>query len=272
MFRFLGILIFLTILFASSCKAKIFNRHPLSGLWLSPENDKIWFQIEKERYPYLYPIGYFENCTVNDTSLVFYNPLNKKIRSQTQKIKCTILAKSRDNFMLLGPQILKRWFGLINGQLRDTLAFARTYPKNSGNFESIEFETSGCYGTCPEMKLKLYKNGAVFFEGIDYTEKNGYYSGRLTVSQMKHVKRILSYLSLNTLGEHYEAMWTDDETCNISIQTKDTVYKTSVYGFDKEPLPLRIFINELKELYKNIDMKKDSSHAYYDLLRITPLK
>lgn len=122
------------------------------------------------------------------------------------------------------------------------------------------------------MKLQINKYGAVSFEGIDYAEKNGYYSGKLTVSQLKHVKRILSYLDLNTLDERYEAMWTDDETCNISIQTKDTVYKTSVNGFDNEPLPSRIFINELAELYKNIDMRKDSTHAYYDLFRITTNK
>ena len=262
----------MTIVFASSCKVKIFNRHPLTGLWLSPENHKIWFQIDKDNYPYLYPIGFFENCTVNDTSIIFYNPLDKKIRSQTQEIKCTILAKSRDSFMLLGPQIIKRWFGLINGQLRDTLVFVRTYPKNSGNFESIEFETTGCYGTCPIMKLKIYKNGTVSYEGIDYTEKNGYYSGRLTGAQLNFVKRNLSYLNFRTLDEHYEAMWTDDETCKISIRLKDKIIKTFVYGFDKEPVPLRIFINELKKLYKNIDMKKDSMHAYYDLMKIAPPK
>lgn len=55
-------------------------------------------------------------------------------------------------------------------------------------------------------------------------------------------------------------MWTDYQTCDISIQTKDTIYKTSVYGFNKEPLELRILFNELMELYKHTEMKMDSMH------------
>jgi hypothetical protein len=269
MFRIFIATASLTIIFVSSCVPNRMNCSKSYGLWLSAENHKIWFHFEKAN-PYLYPIGHFEKFAVTDTSYVFINPANKKIKSATKEINFSVVSENKDSLVLIGPKILKRWFGLINGQLRDTLVFSRTYPKNSGNFESIEFETTGCYGTCPQMKLKINKTGAVSFEGIDYTEKNGYYSGKLTGTQLNFVKRNLSYLNFRTLDEHYEAMWTDDETCKISIRLKDKIIKTSVYGFDNEPVPLRIFINELKELYKDIDMKKDSMHAYYDLMKIPP--
>jgi hypothetical protein len=110
------------------------------------------------------------------------------------------------------------------------------------------------------MKLKVYSNFDIKYEGRFYTEKNGYYSGKITKSQMDRLKRKLSLLDFKSLQENYEAMWTDYQTCDISIQTKDTIYKTSVYGFNKEPLELRILFNELMELYKHTEMKMDSMH------------
>nr|HMU02669.1 DUF6438 domain-containing protein [Saprospiraceae bacterium] len=126
-----------------------------------------------------------------------------------------------------------------------------------------EFESSGCFGSCPSMKLKINQNFEIFYEGRNYTEKNGYYSGKITSSQMERLKRKLSLVDFKSLQENYEAMWTDDQTCDISILTNDTVYTSSVYGFDKEPFELRILFNELMELYKHTEMNKDSSHHFY---------
>ena len=51
-------------------------------------------------------------------------------------------------------------------------------------------------------------------------------------------------------------MWTDDQTCKFEINIEDTIFETRVYGFNVEPLELRILFNELMEMYKFSELKK----------------
>ncbi|MBL0100436.1 MAG: hypothetical protein IPP49_10670 [Saprospiraceae bacterium] len=43
----------------------------------------------------------------------------------------------------------------------------------------------------------------------------------------------INLIDLIQLKNKYAAMWTDDVTYRITIQSSDTVCQTSVYGFDK---------------------------------------
>lgn len=43
----------------------------------------------------------------------------------------------------------------------------------------------------------------------------------------------------------------------IIIKKTETTYKSSAYGFDKEPIELRILFHKLTEVYKDVTLKKD---------------
>ncbi|HLO54962.1 MAG TPA: DUF6438 domain-containing protein [Saprospiraceae bacterium] len=243
--------------FLQSCGANKITNQSLLGEWISTENSKLYFSFEKDRCYYLSAWGNFSPYTLNDSVIIITDTIKGQHSKEFRESKFRIL-KLKDNELELFTEYAPLYTSL------DTIKLQRIKPNSIMDFKNIEFESSGCFGSCPSMKLKINQNFEIFYEGRNYTEKNGYYSGKITSSQMERLKRKLSLVELKTLKENYLATWTDDQTCDISIQTKDTVYTSSVYGFDKEPIELRILFHELMELYKHIDMRKDSSHNYYD--------
>ena len=120
-------------------------------------------------------------------------------------------------------------------------------------------QRTGCFGTCPSMYLEIDSMGNFFFEGKNFTEKEGLYSGILSDDELKIIKSEINSIQLDKLSELYMARWTDDQTCGVSIKTKDKTYESSAYGFNNEPVELRILFHKLMELYKTIELKKDSN-------------
>jgi len=241
-----------------SCGAYKITNQSLLGEWIGAENSKLYFSFEKDKCYYQSGWGNFAPYTLMDSVIIVTDTIKGPNLKEFIEPKFRIL-KLTDNQITLISENSPLFTNL------DTLKLNRIKPNSIMDFKNIEFESSGCFGSCPSMKLKINQNFEIFYEGRNYTEKNGYYSGKITSSQMERLKRKLSLVELKTLKENYVAMWTDDQTCDISIQTKDTVYTSSVYGFDKEPIELRILFHELMELYKHTEIRKDSSHHFsYD--------
>ena len=124
--------------------------------------------------------------------------------------------------------------------------------------ERIAYYSSLCYGVCPGMYLEIDSAGNFYFIGGSFTEKNGNYSGTLSPDIFNRVVSEINCIEFDSLKQYYEASWTDDQTCGVLIQTKDTIYKSSAYGFDEEPVELRILFHTLMELYKDVELKEDS--------------
>ncbi len=122
----------------------------------------------------------------------------------------------------------------------------------------IAYYSSLCYGVCPAMYLEIDSAGNFYFIGGSFTEKIGNYSGTLSPDVFVRVVSELNCIQLDSLQQYYEASWTDDQTCGVLIQTIDTIYKSSAYGFDEEPVELRILFHTLMELYKDVELKEDS--------------
>lgn len=76
---------------------------------------------------------------------------------------------------------------------------------------------------------------------------------------MEKIKSEINSIQLDSLKQMYSANWTDDQTCGVIIKTKDKTYESSAYGFDKEPIELRILFHKLMELYKSVELEKDST-------------
>ncbi|TCI92710.1 DUF6438 domain-containing protein [Tenacibaculum sp. M341] len=125
--------------------------------------------------------------------------------------------------------------------------------------ERIAFYSSECYGSCPSMYLEIDSLGNLYFKGKYYTEKEGLFSGKLSNKNFENIKSKINSIDFNKLEKSYSANWTDDQTCTIVLKTKDTIYKSECYGFYKEPVALRILFHSLMELYKNEEIKQDST-------------
>jgi hypothetical protein len=141
----------------------------------------------------------------------------------------------------------------------DTIKFRKLVKKNDLQPESIEFSSSGCFGTCPIMKIKINSDYSFVFLGEYHTDKIGIYSGKMKIDDYNSIIKQLQQISLDSVKLEHAANWTDDQTRNLIIKTKDTIIKTSVYGVDKEPKELTVFLNRLMELYKGLGLKENDS-------------
>lgn len=145
------------------------------------------------------------------------------------------------------------------------------------NIKRIGFYSSICYGTCPSMYLEIDSSGNIYFQGLMYTNKEGNYKGKLRQTQLDSLKSMLNTINLDSVDKKYIAGWTDDQTCAIKIKTADKIYQTSVYGFDSEPIEVRLLIEKLKGLYKEVIMSKnrrntnDFEFEYYPYVGFPPL-
>ncbi|MCB0702926.1 MAG: hypothetical protein KDC55_09495 [Ignavibacteriae bacterium] len=142
----------------------------------------------------------------------------------------------------------------------DTIAFQKIVKKNNIAFERIAFFSnfSDCEN-CPDLYLELDNLGNIKFNGKSGTPNKGFFESNVPLNILNKLYKKIHAVDTNTLGNEYRANWTDDQTCGILIQTKDTTYNTLVYGFDKEPPEIRFLINYLTFLYNDVDLKENLS-------------
>ncbi len=157
----------------------------------------------------------------------------------------------------------------------DTFRLVKLSAKNSLVPEKILFASSGCFGSCPSMSLEIDSSRNFLFWGGGYTNNKGFYRGQLSLAQYQQVLTRVRQLPLDSLKEKYEADWSDDQTAGIVIITKDKQIESAAYGFDKEPVELRVLFHKLSELYKTVPLKPDSSitldYFYrYNILKLPP--
>jgi len=139
----------------------------------------------------------------------------------------------------------------------DTLFLQKVRGKNSVDISKIYFTSTGCFFTCPSMKIEIDSSGNIKFWGEFGTIKEGGYAGILQSSIYSNLVRQIQNINLDSLKTDYRAGWTDDQTCCIQIKLKNRIIKSCAYGYDKEPVELRILFHKLLEIYKMVDLKEN---------------
>ncbi|MFZ1633516.1 MAG: DUF6438 domain-containing protein [Chitinophagales bacterium] len=263
--------IFLFLLFGfigfskSQTNAEMKTHEQLLGNWKTNYYGDTWsktayiFTFQDSTCSFLWPYGAFSKYLINGDTLVIDYVINE-IKEEHQIFKFLIDSISSTD-MLLKPAsketnaLFDRREGLESGIVELHKI------ENQFNFkpERITFISNVCMGTCPAMFLEIDSIGNFYFFGARYTEKIGNFSGKLSPEIFDRVVTEINSIELDSLQEFYEAHWTDDQTCGVLIQTKDTIYKSSAYGFDQEPVELRILFHTLMELYKNVELTEDAT-------------
>ena len=236
----------------------------LLGNWKTNYYGDTWsktayiFTFQDSTCSFLWPYGEFSKYLINDDTIVIDYVINE-IKEEHQIFKFLIDSISSTD-MLLKPAsketntLFERREGLESGFVELHKIDTRIHLKP----ERVAFYSTVCYGTCPAMYLEIDSVGNFYFVGARYTEKNGNYSGKLSAEIFDRVVTEINSIELDSLQQFYEAHWTDDQTCGVLVQTKDTIYKSSAYGFNEEPVELRILFHTLMELYKNVELKEDT--------------
>ena len=141
----------------------------------------------------------------------------------------------------------------------DTLKFKKITKKNDLVPTKIRFSSSGCFGSCPRLKLTVDDSRTIKFYGLGFTSIEGPYSGEISEREYDLILKQINQIDLDSLKTGYSASWTDDQTRSVTIETSDSTIKTYAYGTYLEPVELTILLDNLIDLYKRSDLKPDDS-------------
>ena len=263
------ILNLLLILLLYSCKDRISDHENsnIQGEWVLMNqlgrilDDQLYISFKDSTCNYFSSARTVSNYKVsNDTILIQQNTISegKEITELRKEFRFTIKGINEDKLTLI--PIDENSDGLFNSMYFDsdsTFVFKPMDAKNDFELLKIGIYTDYCFGKCPSMFIEIDESGGILFNGIGYTEKKGFHSGELSLSQMKSLKNWVNAVDLVNLEESYNASYTDAQTKTLTIVTSNGTFKTSVYGNDQGPFELKLLINELMAIYKNIDLEAE---------------
>ena len=84
----------------------------------------------------------------------------------------------------------------------------------------ISLEKTACFGTCPILKIEIYNNGAIVYNGIKHVKKIGIYNLQI---EKKEIQKILSKakeIGFYSLENEYTERISDLQTTYIMINGK----------------------------------------------------
>ena len=115
------------------------------------------------------------------------------------------------------------------------LVFGDFYEYNSSiddlKIKEIKISTSVCFGTCPVFKLMIRTDRTATYDAIQYNKMNGKFKAKIDSVSFAKLIETINYIKLNSLKDHYEVNWTDDQTVTLEIKFNDGLVKRiSDYG------------------------------------------
>lgn len=119
-------------------------------------------------------------------------------------------------------------------------------PKNY-TIEKIEYQTTMCFGTCPQFFISIDKDKSSTFKAEAYNQKTrkskeikGTFKTTLKDNSFEEIMGLLNYTDFPNLEGDYAVDWTDDQTCSLTVTYDNGQVKTirdygliGTYGLDR---------------------------------------
>ena len=260
----------MTITVSAECCHNALTTWNISGDWVNPEN-KFFLS--------------FTDSTVGIWNWGDFLPYRVEKDIVISKKEDTIRDTSYGKILRI---VVNEWDTLLRFQgIKDTLKINiirdiwytseeqqklyRLLPKNANMFDSILFVSTMCYGYCPAMRMMIHSDGRIFFHGKEYTEKQGYYSGILSKNLLESIINKFRQIDFNNIDSTYIAGYTDSQSRHLLLYREGKRQHIEVYGFEKEPVELDVFLRYLIEFYKLVDFKEVSPFKFMDIDNIFPM-
>jgi uncharacterized protein YjiK len=116
----------------------------------------------------------------------------------------------------------------------------------------IAFEKTPCFGRCPVFKIKVYESGFATYEGLNFSERLGLYSARISqkdISTARHMAAEVHFFALDTLYDDPQV--SDLPAQIIQLSQNGTVHR--VVSRIGAPEKLAIFGENLRVLLEEQD-------------------
>jgi hypothetical protein len=203
----------------------------------------------------MYPFDDFSSFSIRNKILYVRKSDKHHQNKKTMHRRYTIISLRKNQLRLAA----------IDGS--DTLTFQKIREKNRITPEMISFHSSVCFGTCPSISLDIDSNKNIRYFGGHSSERKGSYKGTISDKNYKVLVRLIHQLPLTTLKEDYYKHSSDGQSCTIAIRYNGKWKTCSVYGYDKEPIELRLlfqrfFLIVLKAQLSPYSVNHDSFKAY----------
>lgn len=116
----------------------------------------------------------------------------------------------------------------------------------SGKPPLVELKTGGCFGYCPVIRLTVQQNGLVEYEGMNFAERMGRDSFRLTKAEYKLLRRHVVATNLWQYPDRIKSDVVDAPMATLTVFEKNR--SKQVTGSIDRPEPLLALENRLKDL------------------------
>lgn len=228
----------------------------LRGSWTFGEEINHTFSFEDSLCSYGFPYNGFGQYYLKEDTIFVHNRY-KELNDIKNPIAFKIIEYDSVFFLLKAVKnsevFMKMW-----DFPHDTIHLKKIMPKNKIKPKLISFRSTPCYGHCPWMSLEIDENLNVLFYGRKYTKPEGCYSGKINEKEYQVLLEYLHNLPVNKIEKDYEAEITDQPSTYLCIKTENSEINTSSYGLSSEPIELVLLKYKISEVYKHIDLQKDS--------------
>lgn len=116
----------------------------------------------------------------------------------------------------------------------------------SGDKPLVELQTGACFGYCPVIRLTVYSNGYVEYEGKNFAERMGRDSFQLTKTERKRLRQQVQAVDLWQYEDRIKSNVVDAPSATLTAYKNGQ--KKSVTGSIDRPEPLL----ELERLIKDL--------------------
>ncbi len=115
--------------------------------------------------------------------------------------------------------------------------------------EVIEMEKTPCYQQCPVFKMTLYENGIVKYEGESYVDKEGLWSKKMNINDLRKLAKKFRDSNFFELEDVYRSEIPDQQTVTITFHDNGSS-KTVIGKADGRPdivLELQAQLDEIAD-------------------------
>lgn len=97
-------------------------------------------------------------------------------------------------------------------------------------FDSISISRTGCLGSCPAYEMVLYRDGSAKLNAQAYLPKIGKFVGEVRLNTYGRLCYLIESSHFSKMNSNYNAEWTCDSTCIVTVKSGKTVKTVSDYG------------------------------------------
>lgn len=119
----------------------------------------------------------------------------------------------------------------------------------------IILEKTPCFGKCATYKIRLFRDGRVYYSGIKNTVRLGVYSSRISPKNLSTIFRKIDQIEWADMQDRYKTKARDLSHLNLTVYGKDQLYK-KILEAENGPLELQNIGKQLDAAIKNLKWKK----------------